>query len=127
MRKIISIKEEDFGKGGRYSGYVITLADGGAVKMGICNSQSCCEQWGYLTSQDDLSEFIGADLRSVSVVDAELQHYDVPEVYSGSTMFINVDTSAGLLQFVAYNEHNGYYSHEAVLIENDITTESEYL
>lgn len=33
-----------------------------------------------------------------------------------SAMFINVETTKGLLQFVAYNEHNGYYVHEVKLV-----------
>lgn len=35
---------------------------------------------------------------------------------AGSAMFINVETTKGLLQFVAYNEHNGYYEHEVKLV-----------
>jgi hypothetical protein len=35
---------------------------------------------------------------------------------AGSAMFINVETTKGLLQFVAYNEHNGYYGHEVKLV-----------
>ena len=35
---------------------------------------------------------------------------------AGSAMFINVETTNGLLQFVAYNEHNGYYGHEVKLV-----------
>lgn len=42
---------------------------------------------------------------------------------AGSAMFINVETTKGLLQFVAYNEHNGYYGHEVKLVSkyNDKT------
>ena len=28
-------------------------------------------------------------------------------------MFVNLETNKGTLQFVAYNEHSGYYGHEA--------------
>ena len=35
---------------------------------------------------------------------------------AGSAMFINVETTRGLLQFAAYNEHNGYYGHEVKLV-----------
>lgn len=35
---------------------------------------------------------------------------------AGSAMFINVETTKGLLQFVAYNEHNGYYGHDVLLV-----------
>lgn len=33
-----------------------------------------------------------------------------------SAMFINVETTRGLLQFAAYNEHNGYYGHDVLLV-----------
>ena len=35
---------------------------------------------------------------------------------AGSAMFINVETTRGLLQFAAYNEHNGYYGHDVLLV-----------
>lgn len=127
MSKIISITETSFGKGDEYSGFVLLLDDDSTVRMGIENSQCCCENWGYLTSQDDLTDFIGAMFISVAVTDAELKHYDVASVYDGAAMFINVETSRGCLQFVAYNEHNGYYSHDAVLIENGTLTYTESL
>lgn len=127
MSKIISITETSFGKGDKYSGFVLLLDDDSTVRMGIENGQCCCENWGYLTSQDDLTDFIGAMFISVAVTDAELKHYDVASVYDGAAMFINVETSRGCLQFVAYNEHNGYYSHDAVLIENGTITHTEYL
>ena len=31
--------------------------------------------------------------------------------------------TAGTLQFTAYNEHNGYYSHDAFVISNQIKYE----
>ena len=42
---------------------------------------------------------------------------------AGSAMFINVETTKGLLQFAAYNEHNGYYGHGVKLVSkyNDKT------
>lgn len=131
MSTITSINETTF-KGansvwGSYEGYSITLADGSIIQMGIASGQCCCENYGYLTSQDGLTDFIGAEFISVAVTDAELKHYDVESVYDGSAMFINVETSRGCLQFVAYNEHNGYYSHDAVLVENGTTTHSESL
>lgn len=132
MSKIISIKEQGFranasGYSSSYVGYVVALDDGAVYQMGIQDGQSCCENYGYLTSQDDFTDFIGADLLSVAMVDDQLKHYDVSSVYDGAAMFVNVDTSVGLLQFVAYNEHNGYYSHNAVLVQNSIVTYSEYL
>jgi hypothetical protein len=111
-----------------YDGFVITFEDDKQIKMGISNGQSCCEQFGYLMSQDDFSDFIGAGLLNIEGVDSDKASIDLGRsLYTGNAMFINVYTTAGLLQFVAYNEHNGYYSHEAVVIENGTVTISESL
>jgi hypothetical protein len=128
MAKILTIEETTFsaGKWPDYDGFVITT-DSGDVKVGIANFQSCCETWGYVISNDNLAEFTGAGLLSVVVVDEALEHVEVPVSYEGSCMFININTSVGTLQFVAYNNHNGYYSHDAVVIENGIVTHSESL
>lgn len=112
---------------GRFDGYVITLEDDSLVQMGIRNHQNCCEDWGYLISEDDLSEFIGAEFLSVEVTDTKLAHVEMRNIYEGSCMFVNINTSKGLLQFVAYNEHNGYYGHEAVVVVNGTTQHSETL
>jgi hypothetical protein len=79
-------------------------------------------------SQDDFSDFIGATILNIQGVDSERASIDLGRaLYEGNAMFINVYTTDGLLQFVAYNEHNGYYSHDAVVIENGIVTLSEDL
>lgn len=132
MSKIKSIKEDSFrynssGYNNDFDGYVITCEDDTTIKIGIENGQSCCENWGYLTSQDDLGDFIGAEVIKVSIVDEALATTEVPDIYEGSTMFVNVETTSGIFQVVAYNEHNGYYSHEAVVVENGVATETQYL
>jgi hypothetical protein len=127
--KIKSIEETTWGRGSwsGYDGYVITLEDDTQIKMGISNGQSCCENWGYLTSEDSLEEFVGAEYLSAEVVDSKLATTSLGSVYESDCMFVNIKTSKGVLQFVAYNEHNGYYSHEAVVIENGTTTHSQSL
>ena len=45
---------------------------------------------------------------------------------AGDCMFVNVNTTEGLIQFTAYNCHNGYYGHDAVLISKQLN-ESECL
>ncbi len=37
---------------------------------------------------------------------------------------IDVHTSKGLLQFVVYNEHNGYYSHATILKVGDVVEQA---
>ena len=122
MAKITSITEATFKEPANsswpstYEGLVVTLDNGTDAKVGIEDGQSCCENWGHITSEDNFEDFIGAELISVAGVDSKLDHVEVPDIYEGDIMFVNFNTSAGVLQFVAYNEHNGYYSHEAVLI-----------
>lgn len=116
---IITHIEEGTFKNGYYiyDGFTIHLDDGNKILMGISNSQNCCENWGYLISNDHLDDFIGSELLDVKIVGEDLAHVNFEGAYFGDTMFINIETSKGTLQFVAYNEHNGYYSHDAVLVD----------
>lgn len=131
MEKIKSITQEYFKTAerdwGEYDGWVIVTSQQ-TIKIGISDGQSCCESFGCIVSHDDVSEFIGANLRSVSVVDTALNARVIEATEyldEGGAMFVNLDTSRGKLQFAAYNCHNGYYGHEAVLISKEGTkTES---
>lgn len=132
MSKIKSIEEATFdhissGYNSSFDGYVITCDDETTIKVGIDNSSQCCENWGYLTSEDDLKDFIGASVIQVAIVDEALATTVVPELYEGGTMFVNIETDKGKFQIVAYNDHNGYYSHEAVVVQNGVATETQYL
>jgi len=125
MAKILSIEEKEFKypEGStyiymdNYEGYVITTEDE-VIKVAISSDQCCCEDWGYLSSEDDLSEFIGAELLRVNTTDTSLLKKEI-DVDCGDIMFVNLETSAGLLQFAVYNSHNGYYGHSAVLITKE--------
>lgn len=92
------------------SGYVLTVDDGldiGTIKLGISNDQCCCEEWGYITTPDDVSEFIGSEVLDINLV-SQMQR---PDGDCAGTMFINIETDNGLLQLSVYNNHNGYYGH----------------
>lgn len=119
MEKIVSISELDYKDESNrgYDGYAITT-DKQVIKLMIDNGQACCESWGYFMSEDDLSGFIGADLIGLSLTNTalekvELNHAEEINGEETSVMFVNIETSAGLLQFVAHNTHNGYYGHGA--------------
>lgn len=117
---ILSIEEATFQhEKSHYDGYII-VTDNQTIKMGISNGQQCCENWGYLITNDMIQEFIGSNLLSVTVVDDLLMPVNIDALNEGSVMFINIETDNGTLQFVAYNEHNGYYSHNAVFISRDL-------
>lgn len=100
-----------------FDGYIIKT-DQQTIKIGISNSQSCCENWGYLTTNDDLQEFVGAKLTAIKLVDTALNVKPIEDhdLYEPSLMFVNFATDRGTMQLVAYNDHNGYYGHDAVVI-----------
>lgn len=129
MEKIRSITEGNFRAGEYNSSFegIIIVTTKQTINIGISDQQDCCEQAGYVTSEDSFEDFIGAGLLSIEVVSEALERTPVPDLsYEGSAMFVNVNTSKGLFQIVAYNIHNGYYSHEAVVISRK-TNHSEYL
>jgi hypothetical protein len=102
---ILSIEEKPFEKGdqkylNRYDGYVIKTSSR-EVLAGINNSSSCCENWGYITSHDDPSEFIGAELLDIRITDSLLNSIELPEdVYEDSAIFITFMTNRGDFQLV---------------------------
>lgn len=124
MEKIVKIEETNFTKKegswlSNYEGFVIAT-DKQLIKVGISSGQSCCENFGTLMSEDNLSEFEGAELFKIEVTDTALKTYEIDTEWGGGCMFVNFNTSNGLLQFVAYNEHNGYYGHEAIVISEQL-------
>ena len=109
------------------------------IVLGISNHQQCCENPGYFLTEDDVSEFIGAGVLDVSITDGDLKHhtlmanrdfghdgyYDGDEEFAGSVMFVNIETTSGTLQFVAYNSHNGYYGHDAIVSSKQLNHKVE--
>lgn len=129
MEKIIRIEETNFKKSkddwddwDDFDGYAV-ITDKQTIKLGISNHQSCCENWGYFMSEDNLKDFENAELIEIQIVDNCLKPKKLDDIYEGKTMFVNLETTKGTLQFTAYNSHNGYYSHDAVVISKQLKTE----
>mgnify|MGYP006374940981 FL=1 len=128
MEKILRIEETNFktkeNDWNSYEGYKI-ITDKQTIKLGISNEQSCCERSGYFMSEDDFSEFIGANLIDLAITDTCLntKKLEEEELYEPDLMFVNLNTDKGLLQFVAYNSHNGYYGHSAVVVSEQLNHE----
>ena len=127
--KIVEIKEVFSVKRSKddwcsMDGYEV-ITDKQTISLLISNSQSCCEDWGYFMSDDDIKSFIGADLIDISLTDTALNEKDLDDVYldSGDIMFVDFKTSEGVFQFVAYNGHNGYYGHDACVISKQLNHE----
>lgn len=105
-----------------YDGFEI-VTDIQTIKIGISNYKECCERFGCIITNDDITEFIGSELKSLVIVDNALNNKKIEDIEyldNGEVMFVNIETSKGTLQFVAYNEHNGYYGHDAVLISKQL-------
>ncbi len=113
MEKIIDIKETD-DKG--YVGYKV-LTNIKEYYLTIDDYQSCCESYGYFSSNDNLDDFIGAELLKVNLVPTCLSKVILLEkagefVSEDECCFVNFETSVGTFQIAVYNSHNGYYGHE---------------
>ncbi len=110
---------------------IVTTAQ--TITLAIDDEADCCEQWGYLLTEDDTAKFIGEELRGVAITDTNRSHRRFPTGWedtgdendihldSGDVMFVDIETSRGILQFVAYNAHNGYYGHEARVSSTQLT------
>ena len=120
VREVSNYKPEGC-KWSGYDGYAIDT-NNQTIYLLIENGQSCCEDWGYLMSHDNFDEFIGAQLLGLREVSAS----EINGVPDGAyTVFVNVETNKGTLQFVAYNDHNGYYGHEVRVVSEQLNmTES---
>lgn len=112
---------------GTRSGFQITT-DKQIIQLLIEDEQNCCEDWGYLLSEDNLEEFIGEYITDIYLTDKKLKTINTYKQLDGSTIeflmgihekldivFVNVETTKGLLQFAAYNAHNGYYGHKVFI------------
>jgi hypothetical protein len=96
-KKITALKLED-------NALCFTFDDGYQMKMSD-EGQSCCEH-RYMTTADDLRQFVGATLLGATIKQA-------PDVEDGGEAheveFLDVETSLGVFQMANHNEHNGYY------------------
>jgi len=105
-----------------YDGYLIET-DVDNYMVLIDNGQSCCENWGYIASEDDFSGFIGAELVDVKLTDTSLNtsKIDTANMYldCGGVQFVDFYTSKGVFQLAVYNGHNGYYGHGIMVVKND--------
>jgi len=104
-----------------FEGFIIHTTDQ-LIQLGVEHDQQCCETWGALASEDNFAEFIGAEVLNLARVDRALNTKTLPEegYDCGSAIFVNVNTTKGLLQFTVYNYHNGYYGHDAVVISKQL-------
>jgi len=83
----------------------LAFEDGSRIKL-FDDGQSCCER-RYMTCDDDLSYYIGAQLLDAEIKDAPDEEDEYGEVHE--VQFLEVKTSKGSFTVASHNEHNGYY------------------
>lgn len=109
---------------GEYDGYLIETNEYKYLIL-IDNGQSCCESWGYFSSNDDFEDFIGKELKEVRLTDTALNQQKLNEIEpdgfdEGGIQFVDfVMTDGDVLQFAVYNSHNGYYGHPILVAKNN--------
>lgn len=100
----------------QYQGYEI-ITSHQAIRFIISKEPICCEHFGYICTNDNIEDFIGAEVLSISSLNGDgSTTLFTPEYLRGPTyeelkVFLNIDTNRGRLQFVVYNSHNGHYGH----------------
>lgn len=109
---------------------IIVKTHNSCITAEIDTSRNCCEIYGgYIICEDDVSTFIGSSLLKISLTDVALDNHIVKEINSlqnshhscdfHKIQFINFETTKGVLQFVVYNCHNGYYGHDITISRDD--------
>lgn len=89
----------------------------------IDNEQSCCENWGYFASEDDMQRFINSELKEINLTDKALnvKKFVESDYYEdeGGIQFVDFVTNKGVFQLAVYNAHNGYYGHGILVAKDD--------
>lgn len=112
--------------GDQWEGFVIST-NKQLIQIQISNGRDCCEVWGHIASQDVFTDFVGAELLDVVVTTGDLDNYGLAkgDKWEGYTMFVTLSTDRGPMQFTVYNDHNGYYVHDARVISTQLQYETK--
>jgi hypothetical protein len=104
-----------------YEGYLIQT-DRQDIYILISADNQCCENFGYLSSDDDLDKFRGARLFDVVKTNTNLLTLPVEDgLDEGDAIFVTLKTDKGDLQFAVYNGHNGYYGHGVIIYSEQLS------
>lgn len=105
MNKITGIRiddSDDYDNGA----LVLTFDNGKRLSL-YDDDRQCCE-YRYITTDDDLGAFIGAQYLGYRVLDAADRNSDEGDAHE--VQFLVISTSLGVFVCETHNEHNGYYS-----------------
>lgn len=77
------------------------------------DGQSCCEN-RYMSTDDDLKYYIGAELMGGELAEGPAVEDENGEAHDQE--FLKITTSKGVFTVVNHNEHNGYYGGFSVVV-----------
>lgn len=113
-------------------GYKISLSNDNEntrfIFILIDSETRCCESYGYIESEDDISKFIGAKFDYMKITDNTLNTKILNEIgkfenedefYTANAKFVDFYTNKGNFQLAIYNAHNGYYGHQILILDTD--------
>lgn len=108
---------------GKYDGYKVAT-EHGVIFILIDNQSFCCEWWGYFSTDDELKNYIGANLLDIETTDTALdtRSIDKSDCYflvEADVQFVTFKTDKGVFQLAVYNAHNGYYGHDIYIFQDD--------
>ena len=109
-----------------YEGYRIKTEQDN-IKFVVDNSRNLGECWGYLSSPEDLKDYIGSEyLGYFSDSQNEVKLTGNVKKLT-NCQFLNIKTSNGDIDFVVYNAYGNFYHKEILLIINNKIVSSEII
>ena len=107
-----------------YDGFKVYLDNHDTYLVLIESGQQCCEDYGAITTNDNIDEFIGSNLLDVKLTNKLLKTSKLSEKFKyisdDEIQFVDFETDKGILQLVIYNSHNGYYGHNISFKKNGV-------
>lgn len=91
-----------------WTGYEIVTTKQ-TIRVFIDDYQNCCEEYGVDMITPEGKDIVGDEVKSVEWGKATIQEKTSCDYRQ--TAVVHLETTSGLTQIVAYNEHNGYYPH----------------
>lgn len=109
-----------------YEGYRIKTEQDN-IKFVVDNSKNIGESWGYLSTPEDLKDYIGAEYLGYYSNSKEKTKLSNEIEKLANCQFLTIKTSNGEIDFTIYNSCGNFYGKETLLILNNKIIEREMI
>lgn len=109
-----------------YEGYRIKTEQDN-IKFVVDNSKNVGELWGYLSTPEDLKDYIGAEYLGYTSDSRDKTKVSNNIERLSNCQFLNIKTSNGDIDFAVYNACGNFYHKETLLIINNKIISSEII